>query len=235
MVLVLVTDSGVPGSGDVMAGAQLVCDLGVQVLQVDGAAVLTRGRQDASALLYATDPVIARLDDLEFVTGEGPCLEAFWNHRPVLEPDLGGGWATTRWPWFAPEAVAIGAGAVFAFPLHAGDIEFGVFWLFRRASADLTDRELSVAQGLAQTAAAVVLTGVAENSTDQLNAHFRASPFGRVDVDQAIGVIAVQRHSDIEEARLLLRGTAYAQNRSSRAVAKDVLAHRLTFPPDSTG
>ena len=147
-----------------MADAQLVCDLGVQVLPVDGAAVLTRGRQDASALMYATDPVIARLDDLEFVTGEGPCLEAYWNYRPVLEPDLASGSATARWPWFAPEAVAIGASAVFAFPLHTGDVEFGVFWLFRRTPGGLTDREVRAAQGLAQTVAAVVLTGVAANA-----------------------------------------------------------------------
>ena len=95
--------------------------------------MLTRGGPDTAALLYATDPVITRLDDLEFVTGEGPCLQAYWNHAPVLEPDLAGAAATARWPWFAPEAAAIGAGAVFAFPLHVGDMVFGVLWLYRRA------------------------------------------------------------------------------------------------------
>jgi hypothetical protein len=75
--------------------------------------------------------VITRLDDLEFVTGEGPCLEAYWNHAPVLEPDLAAGSATARWPWYAPEATAIGAGAVFAFPIQVGAIVFGVFWLYR--------------------------------------------------------------------------------------------------------
>jgi hypothetical protein len=34
--------------------------------------------------------MIAQLDDLEFVTGEGPCLEAFRTDVPVVEPDLAG-------------------------------------------------------------------------------------------------------------------------------------------------
>lgn len=218
--------------GGVMAGARLLCDIAAQLLSVDGAAVLTRGKADASALLYATDPVIARLDDLEFVSGEGPCLEAYWNHCLVLEPDLAGGAATARWPWFAPEAVAVNARAVFAFPLQAGQVQFGVFWLYRRAAGGLIGRDLNAAHGLAQSAAALVLADVAEHSAEQLDAHFLGSAYGRVEIDQALGSIAGQRHSDIEEARVLLRSTAFAQNRSSRAVAKDVLARRLTYPPD---
>lgn len=42
-------------------------------------------------------------------------------------------------------------------------------------------------------------------------------------------MIAVQRNTDIGQARVLLRSTAYAQNRTSRAVAEDVLAQRLTY------
>jgi hypothetical protein len=56
--------------------------------------------------------------------------------------------------------------------------------------------------------------------------------FGRAVIDQALGIIAVQRHADIGQASALLRGIAYGQNRTSRAVAEDVLAHRLTFRPD---
>ena len=57
--------------------------------------------------------------------------------------------------------------------------------------------------------------------------------FGRMEIDQAIGVIAVQRHVNIEQARDLLRGAAFAQNKTSHAVAADVLAHRLLFTPDT--
>ena len=217
----------------VMRRARLLCDLVVRVLPVDGAAVLICGKAaEGSTLLCATDPMIAQLDDLEFVTAEGPCLQAYRTDVPVLEPDLAGASATARWPWFAPEAVASGARAVFAFPLRAGAVRFGVFWLYRRAPGGLAGRDLNAVLGIAQTAAAVVLTDAAEHSGEQLDAHFRDSPYGQVEIDRALGVIAGQRNSDIEQARVLLRGVAYAQNRSSMSVARDVLTHRLTFPPD---
>ena len=214
-------------------GTRLFCEISVGLLPVDGAAVATRAGPHTSALLYATDPVIARLDDLEFVTGEGPCLAAYGDHSPVLEPDLGGAAAAARWPWFTREAADTGAGAVFAFPLQIGAMVFGVIWFYRRARGDLTGRDLSTALGLARPAAAVVLHDVAESSREELDAHAMDVAFGRMEIDQAIGVIAVQRHVDIEQARDLLRGAAFAQNKTSHAVAADVLAHRLLFTPDT--
>jgi len=232
-VRALVSDSDALVRGQVTAGTRLLCETGVRVLPVDGAAVLTRGGPDTAGLLYATDPVITRLDDLEFVTGEGACLEAYWNHSPVLVPDLAGGAATERWPWYAPEAAAIGAGAVFAFPIQVGGMVFGVFWLYRHARGALTGPDLNAARGFARTAAGVVLNDIADHSREQLDAHLADSVFGRVETNRALGVIAEQAHTDIGQARVLLRSTAYAQNRTSRAVAQDVLKHRLAFPPET--
>ena len=214
------------------AGTRLICEMSVRLLPVDGAAVMTRSGPDTAALLYATDQVIDRLDDLEFITGEGPCRQAYGDCCPVLEPDLAGAAATARWPWFAPEAAAIGAGAIFAFPLQVGRIVFGVLWLYREIRGGLSGWDLGTAVAMAQTAAAVVLNDVADHSLEQLDDHFVDPILGRAVIDQALGIIAVQRHADIGQASALLRGAAYAQNRTSRAVAEDVLAYRLTFGPD---
>ena len=70
-------------------------------------------------------------------------------------------------------------------------------------------------------------------ASEELDADAMDVAFGRMEIDQAIGVIAVQRHVDIEQARDLLRGAAFAQNKTSHAVATDVLAHRLLFTPDT--
>ena len=215
--------------GDVLANTRLTCRISVRSLPVNGGAVSTGSGPDTSELLYATDPVSARLDDLEFVTGEGPCLQAYWNRSPVLEPDMTSPGAAARWPWFAPEAAVLGAGAVFAFPLQVDRMVFGVLSFYCRARGVLGGRNLSTALAMAQAAAAAVLNDVAEHSREQLDTHFRDSDFDRVSVHQALGMIAVQRNTDIGQARVLLRSTAYAQNRTSRAVAEDVLAQRLTY------
>jgi len=126
-----------------------------------------------------------------------------------------------------PEAAILGAGAVFAFPLQVDRMVFGVLSFYRRARGVLGGWNLSTAVAMAQAAA--VLNDVAEHSREQLDTHFRDSDFDRVSVHQALGMIAVQRNTDIGQARVLLRSTAYAQNRTSRAVAEDVLAQRLTY------
>jgi len=118
---------------------------------------------------------------------------------------------------------------VFAFPLQVDRMVFGVLSFYCRARGVLGGRNLSTALAMAQAAAAAVLNDVAEHSREQLDTHFRDSDFDRVSVHQALGMIAVQRNTDIGQARVLLRSTAYAQNRTSRAVAEDVLAQRLTY------
>lgn len=229
----LLSDSAETVRAEVIAGTRLLCETSVGLLPVDGGAVLTRGGPHTAALLYATDPVIARLDDLEFVTGEGPCLQAYWHRCPVSEPDLTGQGAAARWPWFAPEAAAIGAGAIFAFPLHAGPMVFGVLWLYRRARGSLSGLDLSTALGLADCAAAVVLNDIAEHSRQQLDNNLIDPVLLPAVIDQALGVIATQGQTDIGQARVLLRSTAYAQNRTARAVAEDVLSDRIAFAPGS--
>lgn len=214
------------------AGTRLLCEVCVALLPVDGVAVLTRAGPDTSALLHATDPVICRLDDLEFVTAEGPCLDAFWSQSPVLEPDLAGVAATARWPGFAAEAAGVGVGAVFAFPLQVGPVAFGVLSMYRRAAGGLHRLDRSAALGLAQAAAAVVLHDVAEHSREHVDSRLMESMFGRVEINRALGVIAEQRHADIAQARELFRSIALAQHRTSRQVADDILTHRLVFLPD---
>lgn len=118
-------------------------------------------------------------------------------------------------------------------PLQVNRTLFGVFWVYRRVRGALSGPVLSTALGLAQTAGAVVLTDIAKLSGEQLTTQFLDSVSGGVVIDQAVGVIAEQRHIEINEAFVVLRATAFAQSRSSRAVAEDVVAHRLVFTPDT--
>lgn len=58
------------------------------VLPVTGVAVALLTRSLFADTVCATDAAAARIDELQFDLGEGPCWEAFTVHRPVLVPDL---------------------------------------------------------------------------------------------------------------------------------------------------
>ncbi len=95
------------GDGPVSMAA--VCNAAVLRLGVDGASVTAMSGPDLGEPLFASDELSARLEELQFTTGEGPGAGEFGLGSPVLIADLDS--AAARWPGFAPEAVAAGARA----------------------------------------------------------------------------------------------------------------------------
>jgi hypothetical protein len=75
-------------------------------LPVDGVAVGVRAGPDTAQLVHASDPVGTALDNLQFILGEGPGVDAYRHGVPVLIPDLNAPAVLDRWPGFTPDAVA---------------------------------------------------------------------------------------------------------------------------------
>ncbi len=205
-----------------------LCEISLQVLPIDGVSVVVRSGTDHREMVHATDTVITQLDDLQFVLGEGPCLDAYRYRFPVLEPRLDGEAAANRWPGFAREATQAGAAAIFAFPLQVGAVPFGVLEMYRAAPGGLDEGDLVTALLLVDDIVRVVLHDLtyAQLTPDSTT----ASPlFGRSEIPQATGMVAVQLNVSIPEALAQLRAAAFVRNRSVQAISEDVVARRLNF------
>lgn len=100
----------------------------VRVFSVNGAAVSTLGELLGNETLSASDDLAARVDELQFDLGEGPCWDALSTTRPVLQPDLRNGGGAV-WPAFA-RAVHDDVGAIFAFPMIIGQVKLGAVDMF---------------------------------------------------------------------------------------------------------
>jgi hypothetical protein len=135
----------------------------------------------------------------------------------------------SRWPGFTPAALDAGIGAAFAFPLQVGAIRLGVLDFYRDVAGALETLELSVA--LDYAAAATVLLLELQDGTvpGQLHPHLADATAGNRQIHQATGMISVQASVGITDALLLLRARAYAQERSLKDLANDVVARRVTF------
>src|ERR687897_297323 len=79
---------------------QLFCDVFLGVFPVSGASVATIGEVLGTETLAASDGQAARLDELQFDLGEGPCWDAMRSAQPVLAPDIRGA-EKARWPALA--------------------------------------------------------------------------------------------------------------------------------------
>lgn len=112
-------------------------------------------------LVHATNPTNAGLEDLQLTVDEGPCLDTFVSGGPVLVADLAATGA--RWPAFTPGALALGAAAVFSFPLQIGVVRLGSLDLYRDTPGPLSRTEVSDA---------LILTDMAtQGIADELGGH----------------------------------------------------------------
>ncbi|MCO1577205.1 ANTAR domain-containing protein [Crossiella sp. SN42] len=180
--------------------------------------------------LEVVGPVGDEMAELQVTLGEGPVSEAVRQNRPVFVPQLASAWNATRWPAFAPAALAAGVAAVFVVPLTLGAIALGALEICRDVSGHLTRDELADALLCADTATALLLsrsaTPVAELS--------HSEPEGRwAVVHQATGMMSVQLDTDLGQALLRLRAHAYLSGRRLSEVAADVVARRLRFTPET--
>ncbi len=217
-----VSDVGTAAGADV-SHTQKICLTCVEVLGVDGAAVAVMGGTEAREMVYATDAIIQQLDELQFTLGEGPCIDAFRDRKQVEEPDLSSVEAMRRWPGFAHEATLAGAGAVFAFPLQAGGIRFGVLECYRQHAGALGDQEMTSALPILKSAVRTVLDDLAGHDSLATTPQNPEPLFGRREVHQATGMVAVQLGVSISDALSRLRAAAFARNRPIIDVAREVI------------
>jgi hypothetical protein len=192
---------------------------------------------DQQEPLWASDDVARKLDDLQFSLGEGPCVEAFVDRRPVLVADLTEH-TPTRWPVFAAAALRTPVRGLFVLPVQAGAITLGVLDLYRDTPGMLEPAELTGALRAAD-AAMWTLLGLLDGVTGygEVDGAYRSegndrqpgSELHRLEVYQATGMIVEQMQVSPKVALSALRAHAFAQSQTILEVARDVVVRRLRF------
>ena len=122
----------------------------VDMLAISCAGVTIIEAGAAPRYIAASDAAALEFEKLQTELGEGPCIAAYQSDRPVIIPDLR---AEERFPRFKSAALDAGMAAVFTFPLRHGDGRFGALDLYRDTAGPLSERQLEVAQVLADVAA----------------------------------------------------------------------------------
>jgi hypothetical protein len=203
-----------------------LCTACADALPVDGVglSLMTEDRPTSSrALLGASDEIGAQIEELQFALGEGPCVSAFTDARPVLIPDMLDVDACARWPVFAREAQAVGVGALFAFPLMVGVLGIGVLdcYRIRAGPLDATPEALAVTDAVMMALIGLKVGSEREFDLFALSSHTHAV------VHQAVGALAAKHRMPVTDVLARLRGYAFRHARPLEVVAKDVLGRRL--------
>ncbi len=196
-------------------------------LVFDGANSGTLGSSSAPARMY---------DELQFLLGEGPCLESVTRRAPVVIVDLADP-GDTRWPVYGPAMLDLKVRGVYAMPVVVAGEYVGALDLFRTQPGRLVGEELSGASVAAELAGIPLLDLLdadlqAAVGDPGSNAWAELHALSRVEVSQATGMLVAQLEVEPAEALVRLRAHAYSTGRSATDVARDILDRRLRLEAD---
>jgi len=202
-----------------------LCTSAVSSLDVDGIGLSMTNGSGSNTKVAATDQVSDRIEDLQVLLGQGPCVDAVTTGAPVLVADLVGSDAGTRWPMFTPAVTAIGVRASFSVPLIVGHLRLGAMDLYRADAGPLNPPQVAEAEDYASAAVNMLLERQQDAPTPaaDLGPAWAASS----SVYQATGMVMVQLDIDAEGAFAALRARAYQEGRTLAEVSADVLDRRL--------
>jgi len=201
------------------------------VTQATGAGLMLMSGDTPRGSVATTDSVSTLIEDLQFGLGEGPCVDAYRQDWPILEPDLGSP-EVPRWLAFAPPAVEAGARAVFGFPLQVGAVRLGALNLYYDQPHHLTEEQHANALVMADVAAQALLIMQAQAPSGALAAELESGSNFQNVVHQATGMVAAQLEVNVAQALIRLRGHAFGRGRPLAEVAQDVVARRLRLADD---
>ena len=127
----------IAGAASPLAAANLVCQAGVEVLEVDGASVSLTHEGASRGTFGSSGELSRRLDEYQFTFGEGPCLDAVAHGAPVFVADLADPGELRR-PAFRDAVIDSGISAVFALPVAVSSHCVGALDLFNRRTGPLS-------------------------------------------------------------------------------------------------
>jgi GAF domain-containing protein len=189
-----------------------------------GLTMLVDGRP---ATAVFTDPGSPEIDQAQYRTGRGPCVESFRTGEIRMTPATR---AETRWPEFADACLQHGILSTLSVPLANGDARFGAMNLYASREDAFDDVAIASSRTFAAQASVVLANAAAYWDARTLSEHLQESIESRAIIEQAKGIIMGSMRCTADEAFGHLVRQSQHTNRKVREVAQgivnDIARHR---------
>jgi GAF domain-containing protein len=197
-----------------------VSELACQVLPADfaGITMLVDGKPSTGVF---TDPEAPEIDEAQYSSGDGPCLDAF-RHQRVNRID-----STVddqRWPEFAKMALAHGILATLSVPVTARGESLGALNLYSHTAAAFDEHSIDRVETFARQAAIVLANAQVYWDARQLNENLQQAMATRATIDYAIGIVMAGGGRNPDEAFQVLVRASQRENRKLRTIAEEIVS-----------
>lgn len=173
------------------------------------------------------------IDEAQYRSGRGPCLDAWRTGTIVRVDDLSQ--ATDRYPEFSAAARAHGIESTLSFGLVSGGDSLGALNLYASRPRAFTEDDEVLGSDLVAVASAVLANAYAYQSAVDLSEDMAAAMRTRAVIEQAKGILMGADESlSAEDAFDLLRRRSQNENVKLRDIAQRVVDRRPPQDPAAT-
>jgi GAF domain-containing protein len=181
---------------------------------------LTMLVDDKPSTAVFTDPLSPELDQTQYDTGHGPCLDAFRTGEIRTIPSTK---QENPWPEFSAACVAHGIYSTLSLPLAVGDKPLGAMNLYAPDEFAYDGTHLATALLFASQASIVLANAQAYWDARSLGEQLSESIASRAVIEQAKGVIMGSMRCGADEAFDFLVKQSQHTNTKLRTVAQDIV------------
>ena len=214
------------GEGTLKETLDRVAHLAAQAVPAAEFTAITMLVEGRARTAVFTDETAPEIDQAQYETGIGPCLDAF-RYREVFRLD-----DTTkddRWGPFSEAAAANGVRSTLSLPLVANHEGVGAMNFYARTPNAFSDDDTEVGSQFANQAAIVLANAQAYWDAHQLSQDLATAMKSRATIEQAKGVLMGAQRCSADEAFQILVRASQRENRKLREVAED-LVNRVQQP-----
>jgi transcriptional regulator with GAF, ATPase, and Fis domain len=157
-----------------------------------------------------TADIVYKVDQVQYDTGEGPCLDALYQQHTVRLSDMA---AETRWPQFTDRVAELGVGSMLSFQLYVEQDNLGALNLYAHDTDAFSDESEQVGL-LFATHAAVAMADA------QQHQHLSRAIAVRDLIGQAKGILMERHKLTGDQAFTLLVRASQSTNTKLNEVAR---------------
>jgi anti-anti-sigma factor len=213
--------TAMPADPDVVDGAlRLIVELALMnIVGADGVSV-SLVRHGTLSTVAASDHTIMAMDRDQYLTGEGPCVDAsvkgHWFHAESLDTE-------TRWPAFTPRARELGIRAILSSPLRAFDVSVGALNIYSRTAETFEIKDQEIAAVFAEKASLILSDARAGVSDTQVAFRFQEALRSRKIITLAQGILMEREGMSDGEAFVALLRLSLCDGEPLRARAAAIV------------
>jgi GAF domain-containing protein len=189
---------------------------------------ITLRREGEVSTVAFSSMLAKRSDEIQYATGQGPCLHSMRSGQVVHVSDLQ---TDDRWPIYQAQALELGVSSSVSIPLVVDEKPVGALNIYTDSDRDFTEADINNVRSFADQASASLTLVLRHSEQLALEEQLRNALSTRAVIDQALGIIMAQQRCNSTEAFAILRKASQDRNVKVADIAGELILKVTGQPP----